>query len=88
MKALLAKYSKKLFGVESRRALDDFDVLGFSLSYELGGTNILEMLRLSGIPVSWEVSDCVARGRLLVEHSEAVEDPACFMLWVMLHRFS
>ncbi|GAB4820873.1 hypothetical protein N2152v2_007919 [Parachlorella kessleri] len=54
MKALLGKYGKKLFGVESRRTLDEFDVLGFSLSYELGGTNILEMLQLSGIPVSWE----------------------------------
>ncbi|MFN7677542.1 MAG: B12-binding domain-containing radical SAM protein, partial [Cyanobacteriota bacterium] len=33
-----------LFGVESRRPLGAFDLLGFSLSYELGGTNILEML--------------------------------------------
>jgi radical SAM-linked protein len=34
--------------------LDVFDALGFSLAYELGGTNILEMLRLSGIPVTWK----------------------------------
>eukprot|EP00889_Picochlorum_renovo_P001647 jgi/Picre1/28677/NNA_004077.t1 len=54
MTALLAKHDKKLFGVESRRPLNDFDVLGFSLSYELGGTNILEMLHLSGIPISWK----------------------------------
>lgn len=54
LKQLLQKYHKPLFGVESRRPLTDFDVLGFSLSYELGGTNILEMLHLSGIPVTWE----------------------------------
>ena len=39
-----------LFAVESRRPLTDFDILGFSLSYELGATNILEMLDLAGIP--------------------------------------
>lgn len=54
MVQLLAKYNKSLFGVESRRPLNEFDVLGFSLSYELGGTNILEMLKLSGIPTSWK----------------------------------
>jgi radical SAM family uncharacterized protein/radical SAM-linked protein len=42
-----------LFAVESRRALTDFDILGFSLSYELGATNILEMLDLAGIPLTW-----------------------------------
>ncbi len=42
-----------LFAVESRHALSDFDILGFSLSYELGATNILEMLSLSGIPLTW-----------------------------------
>jgi radical SAM family uncharacterized protein/radical SAM-linked protein len=43
-----------LFAVESRRALTDFDILGFSLSYELGATNILEMLDLAGIPLTWQ----------------------------------
>lgn len=41
-----------LFAVESRRCLTDFDILGFSLSYELGATNILEMLDLAGIPLT------------------------------------
>lgn len=54
MSAMLQRHAKKLFGVESRRPLDQFDVLGFSLSYELGGTNILDMLQMSGIPLSWE----------------------------------
>ncbi|AFZ57928.1 DUF2344 domain-containing protein [Anabaena cylindrica FACHB-243] len=43
-----------LFAVESKRWLTEFDVLGFSLSYELGATNILEMLDLAGIPLTWK----------------------------------
>lgn len=43
-----------LFAVESKRSLTDFDILGFSLSYELGATNILEMLDLAGIPLTWQ----------------------------------
>ncbi|MFQ4143254.1 TIGR03960 family B12-binding radical SAM protein [Chlorogloeopsis sp. ULAP02] len=42
-----------LFAVESKRSLIEFDILGFSLSYELGATNILEMLDLAGIPLTW-----------------------------------
>jgi radical SAM family uncharacterized protein/radical SAM-linked protein len=41
-----------LFGIESRRSLAEFDILGFSLSYELGATNILEMLDLARIPLT------------------------------------
>lgn len=46
-----------LFAVESRRSLTEFDILGFSLSYELGATNILEMLTLAGIPLTWRERD-------------------------------
>ena len=42
---------KLLFSLESRRPLRDFDILGFSLSYELTYTNIPEILDLSGIPL-------------------------------------
>ncbi len=38
-----------LFGWESRCAVRDFDILGFSLSYELCVTNVLTMLDLAGI---------------------------------------
>ncbi|MAH58850.1 MAG: B12-binding domain-containing radical SAM protein [Synechococcus sp. ARS1019] len=47
----LRERQQALFAVESRRPLPAFDILGFSLSYELGATNILEMLDLSRIPV-------------------------------------
>jgi radical SAM family uncharacterized protein/radical SAM-linked protein len=43
-----------LFALESRRSLLEFDILGFSLSYELGATNILEMLQLAQIPLTWQ----------------------------------
>ncbi len=40
-----------LFSLESRRPLKDFDVVGFSLGYELTFTNMLEMLDLAGVPI-------------------------------------
>ncbi|BAZ38886.1 hypothetical protein NIES4101_48310 [Calothrix sp. NIES-4101] len=46
-----------LFAVESKRSLVEFDILGFSLSYELGATNILEMLDLAAIPLTWKERD-------------------------------
>ncbi|PNW78808.1 hypothetical protein CHLRE_09g390801v5 [Chlamydomonas reinhardtii] len=54
MRALLERHGLPLFAVESRRPLRDFHVLGFSLAYELGGTNVLDMCRQAGIPVSWQ----------------------------------
>ena len=41
----------KLFSLESRRPLKEFDILAFSVSFEQDYLNILEVLRLSGIPV-------------------------------------
>jgi radical SAM family uncharacterized protein len=40
-----------LFSWESRRAVREFDIVGFSLQYEMLYTNVLEMLDLGGIPV-------------------------------------
>jgi radical SAM family uncharacterized protein len=40
-----------LFGWESRCGIRDFDILGFSLAYELCVANVLTMLDLSGIPL-------------------------------------
>ena len=42
---------RKLFSLESKIPIDKFDILGFSLSYELTFTNVLNMLHLSGISV-------------------------------------
>ncbi|TYO98025.1 TIGR03960 family B12-binding radical SAM protein [Desulfallas thermosapovorans] len=40
-----------LTSLESRRPLRDFDIIGFTLQYELSFTNILNMLDLAGIPL-------------------------------------
>lgn len=40
-----------LYGVESKRALKDFDGVGFSLQYELSYPTVLKMIEMSGITV-------------------------------------
>ncbi len=40
----------KLFSLESQRPLRDFDILAFSVSFEHDYLNVLEILRLAGIP--------------------------------------
>ncbi len=42
-----------LFAWESRSAVADFDIVGFSLSYEMCVTNVLTMLDLAGIELHW-----------------------------------
>ncbi|MGB5713177.1 MAG: TIGR03960 family B12-binding radical SAM protein [Waterburya sp.] len=57
LSAKLRSTKTPLFALESKRPLQDFDILGFSLSYELGATNILEMLSLANIPLTWKERD-------------------------------
>ncbi|MGR3274708.1 TIGR03960 family B12-binding radical SAM protein [Acaryochloris marina NIES-2412] len=52
--AKLRETETPLFAVETKRSLAEYDILGFSLSYELGATNILEMLDLAQIPLTWQ----------------------------------
>lgn len=47
----MRRNSLPLFSLESKRPLNEFDIIGFSLSYELTCTNVLNMLDLSGIPM-------------------------------------
>ncbi len=48
---VLREKSIPLFSLESHTPLKEFDILGFSLSYELTYTNVLNILDLSRIPV-------------------------------------
>jgi radical SAM family uncharacterized protein/radical SAM-linked protein len=50
----LLAHGKLLVSLESARPLADFDVVGFSLQFELTYTNILTMLDLGGIPLRSE----------------------------------
>ena len=54
MEKLLRERNIPLFALESRDSLYDFDVVGFTLQYELSFTNVLNMLDLSGIPLRSE----------------------------------
>jgi radical SAM family uncharacterized protein len=51
MEAVLRARGIPLASLESKRPLKDFDIIGFSLGYELTYTNVLNMLHLAQIPV-------------------------------------
>ena len=55
MEAYLRHSERPLFSLESHTPLNQFDIIGFSLLYELNYTNMLTMLELSGIP--WLASE-------------------------------
>lgn len=58
MMRVLRENKLPLLSLESGHSLAEFDIVGFSLGYELTFTNILSMLDLAGIPVwSHERSD-------------------------------
>jgi len=50
MEAHLRQTGGLLFSLESHTPLERFDIVGFSLLYELNYTNVLTMLELGGIP--------------------------------------
>ena len=43
-----------LYGLESGDSIADFDLIGFSLGYEMAYTNVLNMLDLAGLPLRSE----------------------------------
>ena len=47
MEAVMQTKGIPLFSLESKRPLKDFDIIGFSLGYELTYTNVLNMLHLA-----------------------------------------
>lgn len=51
MEDALRSTGTPLWALESRRPVAEFDVVGFTLQYELSYTNILTILDLAGIPV-------------------------------------
>ncbi|MFA5535831.1 MAG: TIGR03960 family B12-binding radical SAM protein [Bacillota bacterium] len=51
LEALLREKKIPLFSLESFNPIRDFDLVGFTLQYEMSFTNILNMLDLAGIPL-------------------------------------
>jgi len=51
MEEVMRREGWVLYSLESFRPVREFDVVGFSLQYELSFTNVLNMLELAGIPL-------------------------------------
>ncbi len=51
MMALMEQEQVPLFSLESRTPIANFDVVGFTLQYEMSYSNVLAMLKLGGIPL-------------------------------------
>jgi radical SAM family uncharacterized protein/radical SAM-linked protein len=51
LESWLRKNNRPLTSIDNHRPLRDFDILGFTLQYELSYTNVLNMLDLGGIPI-------------------------------------
>ena len=78
MEACMREQGIPLYALESRRALSEFDLIGFSLPYELNLTNVLNMLDLGGLPVHAAERDerhpLVVAGGSGAAHPEPVAD--------------
>jgi radical SAM family uncharacterized protein len=62
-----------LYGLESKHALADFDVVGFSIPYETLYTNTLNILDLGGIPV--RASERSERDPLVIAGGHSATNP-------------
>lgn len=51
MEEQMRKNNVPLFALESGDYIKDFDIIGFTLQYELSYTNVLNMLDLAGVPL-------------------------------------
>lgn len=51
MEQAMKENSLSLWSLESQRPVKDFDMIAFTIGYEMCYTNILNMLRLSGVPL-------------------------------------
>lgn len=51
MEALMREEGRKMFTLETFTPVDELDIVGFTLQYELSYTNVLNILDLSGMPL-------------------------------------
>ena len=51
MEQAMRKHSLPLWALESQRSVKDFDMIAFTIGYEMCYTNIVNMLDLSGVPL-------------------------------------
>lgn len=78
MEALMREKHSPLYTLESKCPVKDFDVLGFTMPFEMCYTNILNMLDLAGIPLlakdRGEDDPIVVSGGPCVYNAEPVAD--------------
>src|SRR5579863_2473546 len=78
MEAELRARALPLVSLETARPLRDFDVVGFSLQFELTYTNVLSMLELGGVPLlskdRGDADPLVIAGGPTATHPEPIAD--------------
>ncbi|MBQ7986090.1 MAG: TIGR03960 family B12-binding radical SAM protein [Clostridia bacterium] len=84
MEAEMRKEDIRLFALESGDEVKDFDILGFSLSYELAYSNVINMLDLAGIPIlakdRTESDPIICAGGLCTYNAEPIAEVFDFMM--------
>lgn len=84
MEEEMRKKNMRLFALESGDEVTHFDMLGFSLSYELAYSNVINMLDLAGIPILSKDRDesfpIVCAGGLCVYNAEPIAEVFDFMM--------
>jgi len=71
--AVMQQRGVPLFTWETRAAAGDFDILGFSLPYEMCATNVLTMLDLAGIPI--RAAERTGRDPLVIAGDAMADSP-------------
>lgn len=83
MEEEMRKNDMRLFALESGDEVKDFDILGFSLSYELAYSNVINMLDLAGIPIlakdRTESDPIICAGGLCAYNAEPIAEVFDFM---------
>lgn len=69
-----------LYGLQSGLPIRSFDILAFSVGYELAATNMLSVLELSGIPLN--VKTRTEEDPVVLAGGPAVTNPIPFLRWV------
>ncbi len=80
MERLLRQYNLPLYSLETFTPLHRFDVLGFSLQYEIGASNVLTMLDLGGVPL--QATERTLSEPLVIAGGPCAQNPepmACFI---------
>jgi len=73
MESLMRHHGVPLYSLESFTSAASFDIIGFTLQYELNYTNVLNMLDLAGIPI--RSSDRNETHPLIIAGGPAVYNP-------------